>query len=51
MSPVNDEINCMLGWTEKCLNCYVAGARALGITNKKFDVSVITLPIQDNAKL
>ena len=51
MPLINCEINLILTWSEDCLISPATGETKFKITDTKFYVPVVTLSIQDNAKL
>ena len=51
MPLINYEINLILTWSSTCVINNSKGARKIEITDTKIYVSVVTLLIQDNAKL
>ena len=51
MPLINYEINLILTWSSTCVINNSKGARKFEITDTKIYVSVVTLLIQDNAKL
>ena len=51
MTLINYEINVILTLSETCVISYSTRAATFGIFDKKPDVPVITLSIQDNRKL
>ena len=51
MPLINCEISLVLTWSEKCVLCNDTEATTFAITDTKLYVPVVTLSIQDNAKL
>ena len=51
MPLINREINLILTWSEDCVISSVTGATKFKIKDTKRYVPVLTLSIQDNAKL
>ena len=51
MPLINCEINLILTWFDKCVLSNQTEALTFAITDTKFYVPVVTLSIQDNAKL
>ena len=51
MPLINCEDNLILIWLSACVITNSAGARRFAITDAKLYVSVVTLSIQDNARL
>ena len=51
MPLINCEINLILIWSDKCVLPSDAKATPIAITDTKLYVPVVTLSIQDNAKL
>ena len=51
MPLVNCEINLILTWSEDCVISSTTGEKKFKITDTKIYVPVVTLSVQDNAKL
>ena len=48
---INCEINLILTWSKDCVISYATGETKFRIADTKLHVPVVTLSIQDNAKL
>ena len=51
MPLIKCEINLILTWSENCVISSATGKIKFAITDTKLYVPIVTLPIQDNAKL
>ena len=51
MHLINWEINLILSWSENCVISSAAGETKFKIADTKLYVPIVTLSIQDNAKL
>ena len=51
MPLINCETNFILTWSTNCVIPSVTGAKKFSIMDKKLDVLIVPLSIQDNAKL
>ena len=51
MPLINCETNLILTWSTNCVIPSVTGAKKFSIMDKKLDVLIVPLSIQDNAKL
>ena len=51
MPLINCEVNLILTWPSTCVISYATGKTKFKIKDTKLYVSVVTLSIQDNAKL
>ena len=51
MPLINCEVNLILRWSSTCVITNSTGAGTFEITDRKFNVPVVTLSTQDNSKL